>query len=158
MLNSCWSNSTLFNFIKVANFLKNSTLCISRAYINAYVFIITHYVFFFNLSIFLFKRNIRIKELKDKCKSYQVVYLNGTRNIGIWITGPNGNKILLPAGGSYKNGGKQNVDKYGDYWAGKPHPDDDRCAYVFFYHQYSGGLDNTDGARCNGCNIRPVTK
>ncbi len=100
----------------------------------------------------------QFKELQDKCKDYQFIYINGTSNRGLRITGPNGNKIILPAGGSYKNGGKQNVDKYGDYWAGKPHPDDDRCAYVFFYHQYSGGLDNTDGARCNGCNIRPVTK
>lgn len=69
---------------------------------------------------------------------------------GYKVTGPNGNSIFLPGGGSYYHDGY--------YWSGTRHKEDNGCAYALYFSSYKRELYIDYYGRHNGLIVRPVTE
>lgn len=91
-----------------------------------------------------------IVELLDSCT------IKWTTKYGVkgrLFTGPNGNSIFLPAGGTFNGSTYNHRGYYGYYWTYTTN-ENDNYAYVFSFSQnsYSSGFTS----RNTGCLIRPV--
>ena len=93
----------------------------------------------------------QMDELKSSC-SWQWVQYNGVN--GQLGTGPNGNKIFLPAAGSRRGTGYELVGSYGRYWSrnliGRAEP---TATGLFLL---SATVNTSYYDRCEGLTIRPV--
>lgn len=97
-----------------------------------------------------------ISELMDKCTWKWTTY-HGVN--GEMITGPNGNKIFLPAAGNCFGTGCARRGISGDYWSGTAYPDSDNRnlqAGFFSFGEGGYGYYECQGRAC-GFSIRPVT-
>lgn len=93
------------------------------------------------------------QELIDKCK-WEWVTVNGVN--GYKVTGPNGNKIFLPATG-YRDGSSLSyAGSSGGYWSSTPNESNANYAYYLYFSSvnHSMGNFNRYAGRC----IRPVSE
>ena len=93
-----------------------------------------------------------MQELIDKCK-WEWVTVNGVK--GYKVTGPNGNKIFLPATGFRYGSSLYGAGGGGGYWSSTPYDSDANNAYGLLFYSDDHGMGNHRyGGRC----IRPVEK
>lgn len=93
------------------------------------------------------------RELSEHC-TFEWTTLNGVN--GTCFTGPNGNTLFLPAGGSCWNDQLYYAENYGYYWSSSLdtyHPE-----YAWGFHFYSGFASVIDGYRGHAFLVRPVRK
>ena len=94
-----------------------------------------------------------VKELLDKC-SWLASTSEGIN--GIYITGPNGNSIFLPATGFYNGEGINFQGTFGTYWIGEQDKQDKLKAYFLSFDDNRGWGGWSNGYRFTGRPIRPV--
>ncbi len=94
--------------------------------------------------------SMQVKELKDKCTCVWTTY-NGVK--GALITGPNRNKIFLPAAGGVTGEDKTLVGFDGQYWSSSQSHGD---AYTMRVSKAS--FDVSSEARLTGFPVRPVVE
>ncbi|MBR0300091.1 MAG: Ig-like domain-containing protein [Bacteroidales bacterium] len=92
-------------------------------------------------------------ELKTKC-TWTWTTQNGVE--GRLVTGPNGNRIFLPAAGIRVNADLECTGSYGYYWSSSLSTDNPRSAHDVVFD--SDGVDWYDNTRSGGFSIRPVTE
>ena len=93
------------------------------------------------------------QELIDKCK-WEWVKVKGLE--GYEVTGPNGNKIFLPATGNRYGSSLRDAGSYGGYWISTPHEGDAISAYFLYFN--SGNHYVNYYYRYYGRCIRPVSE
>lgn len=91
-------------------------------------------------------------ELCNKCE-WQWTTINGVN--GQLITGPNGNKIFIPAAGIRRGTSLDDVGVNGNYWTANPYESDNYNAYNHIFN--SSGFWGSIRPRGNGLPIRPVS-
>ena len=74
---------------------------------------------------------------------------------GYRVTGPNGNRIFLPAAGYCYGSSRNHVGVYGDYWSSTPYGSNTYDAYHLGF--YTGGYGVYWGSRYFGYTVRPVS-
>lgn len=92
-------------------------------------------------------------ELSERCDWKWIKY-KGV--VGYLVTGPNGNRIFLPAAGwRYGDGDVRNRDGSGAYWSGTLKS----SGYAYYLNFYSGGRSPSYSGRyrCSGHSVRPVS-
>ena len=94
-----------------------------------------------------------IQELISKCQKKSVT-LKGMQ--GILFTGPNGNTIFLPLGGSYVMEELSKIGVVGEYWTGTATNYNEGYARILFLQ--SGQAVSAQSQMCIGRNVRPVTR
>ena len=92
------------------------------------------------------------KELVDRC-SWKNVTMNGVN--GMQVTGPNGNKIFLPAAGYCIGIRKEKRLSYGLYWCSTPYITNNDYSFAMKFDLY-GKHDIETYGREYGLSIRPV--
>ena len=94
---------------------------------------------------------VDVQELISQC-SKNLVIVEGVG--GIQFTGPNGNTIFLPLGGSYIEETISNPGMVGEYWTGTISTYDEGLSKILFL--YSGSAYTAQSQMCIGRNVRPV--
>lgn len=93
------------------------------------------------------------RELKDNCK-FEWDAVNNVA--GAVVTGPNGNKIFLPAGGFATESNIDFAESEGAYWTSSPDPTDP-LFYSCFLYFYNNNFTNIGWfSRYAGLLVRPV--
>ena len=95
--------------------------------------------------------HVNIVELINLC-SKKVVTVEGVG--GMLFTGPNGNTIFLPLGGSYLEENIINPGVLGEYWTGTISSYDDGFSKILYL--ISGNAYTAQSQMCIGRNVRPV--
>lgn len=90
-------------------------------------------------------------ELRKKCKWEWVC---GSKSSGYLVTGPNGNRIYLPAQGGRYGTNTVSWGESGYYWTSSICEVSSRSAYYFAFERDS--YDWNVNVRCSGFSIRPV--
>lgn len=93
-----------------------------------------------------------IQELIDNC-TWQ--YIIDSMIHGMEVTGPNGNKIFIPAVGNRIGTTSDGVGQTGYFWSSTPYEDD--CFAYDLYYIVSGSPSNYWFNRSSGLPIRPVS-
>ncbi|MDE7455802.1 MAG: serine/threonine protein kinase [Prevotella sp.] len=91
-------------------------------------------------------------ELHDKCKW---TWASRDGHHGYVVTGPNGNSIFLPAAGCRGGMDSNGVGEYGYYWSSILSSSNSYDTRNLCF--YSGGHSTSNGYRCIGRSVRPVT-
>ena len=94
-------------------------------------------------------------ELRDKC-DWRWTTKAGVK--GYEVTGPNNNKIFLPAAGQWNDSGLINDGLAGEYWSSTVHCDHPGYAWSLSFNsdQVFNKYGKVSPSRSNGCSIRPV--
>ncbi len=91
-----------------------------------------------------------MKELNNNC-TWTWTTQNGVN--GMIVTGPNGNRIFLPAAGYCGGSSRTGVGEYGNFWSSSPY---ESGAYRLGFD--SGDHDVNWYSRNLGCTVRPVSE
>lgn len=100
----------------------------------------------------------QIDELLNYCSS---TWTNVNGNNGQMFTGPSGGSIFLPAAGFRMDDQLFYDRNLGLYWASTQYPEDLRAAYnlSFAYGEgFETGVFSDYGSRCQGLNVRPISR
>lgn len=92
-----------------------------------------------------------IRELRDNCVMQWTIQ-KGTK--GFLFTGPNGNKIFLPAAGYYFDSDHEDLGIGGYYWSSTLGPGMSGYSWLFYFH--SEGYDMSNYGRCQGRSVRAI--
>ncbi len=95
-----------------------------------------------------------MKELVEKC-TWEWMEDEKNRNYGYWVTGPNGNRIFLPAAGCINDNVPYAVEFYGYYWTSEVVSFESKLAVHLFFKDKSTNGSNVSH-RYYGFSIRPV--
>ena len=92
-----------------------------------------------------------LNELRTKC-TWEWINTNDFK--GCSVTGPNGNKIFLPAAGCRNGSSLIGAGSGGGYWGSTPYEDDDYSAYDLYFNSSNHGMGYyfRDGGR----SVRPI--
>ncbi len=96
--------------------------------------------------------NTELMELRSKC-TWTWTTLNGVN--GYKVTGPNGNSLFLPAGGSIEDSSLESVGIDGNYWSSTPEIDNTHIANGIYFD-----MNNCERRFINryvGINVRPIS-
>ena len=94
-----------------------------------------------------------LTELRTKC-SWTWTNQSGVK--GYKITGPNGNTIFLPAGGSHEEEYQANFGISGSYWSSSLNIQNSHHAYYLYFDSHDVERNDNGDRRYYGCSIRPV--
>jgi uncharacterized protein (TIGR02145 family) len=95
------------------------------------------------------------QELIDYCTKEYCSYQG---HHGLMFTGPNSNRIFVPAGGTrYGQSEWHSKDEQGSYWASNMSDTGQESACAFGFHESWSGV-GTDNRLSSGMNIRPVAR
>ena len=92
-----------------------------------------------------------MQELINNC-TWEWMIQNGKN--GYKVTGPNGNKIFLPAAGFRNGSSLYSAGEYGYYWSSTPDESDSDFAYSLHFYSSEHGV--CYGYRDYGQSVRPV--
>lgn len=95
----------------------------------------------------------QLQELVNNCASTWDTY-NGME--GRFFTGPNNNKIFLPAAGYKDESGLREKNEYGYYWSNSLNLDDNDYVYDLYFCCGKGIYFSDLGGRWEGHSVRPV--
>lgn len=93
------------------------------------------------------------EELLYDC-TWTWISLNGVN--GMEVTGPNGNRIFLPAAGFCCESWSSDARSTGIYWISTPYEDNDNIAYSFYFNGESRNWGWECDDRSFGQSVRPV--
>ena len=93
-------------------------------------------------------------ELVKKC-TWKWFEDEKTGYCGYWITGPNGNRIFLPAAGCINGNEPYAAEFYGYYWTSENVSFENKLAVHLFFNDDKANASNVSN-RYYGFSIRPV--